>query len=164
MQRLHGGHLYLWAMCAPPCPGFQPWENRAWWWSRFKEPPRKPFLECIGPSLQCSNSGCTATLPSQKLRGRGLHVAKYESNDRILYDNKHRQQLKSVAVGRRFNKRFRPRHVLRDTKIFGAIRALSFTLLPSHSTVSEILDFTFGFGHDSGQIGAGSYTSSSGQQ
>jgi len=21
-------------------PRFQPWENRAWWWSRFKEPPQ----------------------------------------------------------------------------------------------------------------------------
>ena len=26
-----------------PCPGFQPWENRAWWWSRFKEPPAGPY-------------------------------------------------------------------------------------------------------------------------
>jgi len=24
---------------ASPCPGFRPWEIRAWWWSRFKEPP-----------------------------------------------------------------------------------------------------------------------------
>ena len=24
---------------ATPRPGFQPWENRAWWWSQFKEPP-----------------------------------------------------------------------------------------------------------------------------
>ena len=23
----------------PSLPRFQPWENRAWWWSRFKEPP-----------------------------------------------------------------------------------------------------------------------------
>ena len=29
---------------APPCPGFQPWENHAWWWSRFKEPPTRPSL------------------------------------------------------------------------------------------------------------------------
>ena len=25
----------------PPCPGFQPWENCTWWWSRFKEPPNR---------------------------------------------------------------------------------------------------------------------------
>ena len=23
----------------PPCPSFQPWENHAWWWLQFKEPP-----------------------------------------------------------------------------------------------------------------------------
>ena len=36
------GRLYLW-----PKPllasVFQPWENRAWWWSRFKEPPLRMF-------------------------------------------------------------------------------------------------------------------------
>ena len=25
-------------------PWFQPWEKRAWWWSRFKEPPMSKFL------------------------------------------------------------------------------------------------------------------------
>ena len=29
---------------ATPRPGFQPWENRAWWWSRFKEPPERCLL------------------------------------------------------------------------------------------------------------------------
>jgi len=26
-------------------PRFQPWENRAWWWSRFKEPPEEWFYK-----------------------------------------------------------------------------------------------------------------------
>jgi hypothetical protein len=29
---------------ASPCPGIQPWESRAWWWSRFKEPPNSDKL------------------------------------------------------------------------------------------------------------------------
>jgi len=42
LQGLHRGictcrlHLSL--------PRFQPWENHAWWWSRFKEPPVLSFL------------------------------------------------------------------------------------------------------------------------
>ena len=32
---------------ASPCPG-KPWENRAWWWSRNKEPPRLYFISVGG--------------------------------------------------------------------------------------------------------------------
>jgi len=38
----HGGHWYLWPW--PLLPRFQPWENCAWWWSWFKEPPLAPHF------------------------------------------------------------------------------------------------------------------------
>ena len=39
---------------APPCPSFQPWENRAWWWSRFKEPPSYFILLVSWPPFMYS--------------------------------------------------------------------------------------------------------------
>jgi len=42
-------------------PRFQPWENRAWWWSRFKEPPPGLVLQSRNPLASCTQNQLSKT-------------------------------------------------------------------------------------------------------